>query len=77
MVWGCMCPRYVATRYYRAPEVILQWGRYSRQLDMWSFGCVMAELLSQGNHHEKIMFKGDDKFDQVIKIGAVILMTFN
>eukprot|EP00041_Stephanoeca_diplocostata_P024390 m.617065 g.617065 ORF g.617065 m.617065 type:complete len:376 (-) comp22517_c0_seq27:113-1240(-) len=69
---GSLMSGYVATRYYRAPEVILQWGRYSRQLDMWSFGCVMAELLSQGNHHEKIMFKGDDKFDQVIKIGKVL-----
>lgn len=36
---------YVATRYYRAPEVILQPTNYGSPLDLWSFGCIMAELM--------------------------------
>ena len=34
---------YIQSRYYRAPEVILG-VRYSPAIDMWSFGCVIAEL---------------------------------
>ena len=34
---------YIQSRYYRAPEVILGLG-YNPQIDMWSFGCVLAEL---------------------------------
>ena len=41
----CAVCSYVATRYYRAPEVIMRWGKYSQSLDMWSFGCVLGELL--------------------------------
>ena len=36
---------YVATRHYRAPEAILDPAHYGRPLDMWSFGCIMSELL--------------------------------
>jgi dual specificity tyrosine-phosphorylation-regulated kinase 2/3/4 len=34
---------YIQSRYYRAPEVILGLD-YSVEIDMWSFGCVAAEL---------------------------------
>jgi dual specificity tyrosine-phosphorylation-regulated kinase 2/3/4 len=34
---------YVQSRYYRAPEVILD-RKYGVEVDMWSFGCVIAEL---------------------------------
>ncbi|VDP43050.1 unnamed protein product, partial [Soboliphyme baturini] len=34
----------VVTLWYRAPEVILGKGQYTKQIDMWSAGCVMAEL---------------------------------
>ncbi|XP_045142191.1 mitogen-activated protein kinase 15 [Echinops telfairi] len=36
---------YVATRWYRAPEVLLSSSRYSPGLDMWSLGCILAEML--------------------------------
>ena len=36
---------YIQSRYYRAPEVILGLG-YNPQIDMWSFGCVLAELFA-------------------------------
>jgi len=34
---------YLQSRYYRAPEVMLK-TRYSFPIDMWSFGCLIAEL---------------------------------
>jgi len=37
--------RHVVTRWYRAPEVILEWDSYDMAVDMWSAGCVYAELL--------------------------------
>ncbi len=38
--------RHVVTRWYRAPEVILMNEFYSYSIDMWSVGCIFAELLS-------------------------------
>jgi mitogen-activated protein kinase 1/3 len=36
---------YVTTRWYRAPEIIVGWEQYSMAVDMWSAGCIIAELL--------------------------------
>ncbi len=38
---------YIATRWYRAPEVILSWKRYSTAIDVWSVGCILAELINR------------------------------
>jgi mitogen-activated protein kinase 1/3 len=38
---------YVVTRWYRAPEVILNASNYTKELDIWSVGCIMAELLGR------------------------------
>jgi serine/threonine protein kinase len=38
---------HVVTRWYRAPEVILSWGRYSKAIDVWSAGCILAELMAR------------------------------
>lgn len=38
--------KHVVTRWYRAPEVILMNNFYSFSIDMWSVGCIFAELLS-------------------------------
>lgn len=38
---------YIATRWYRAPEVILSWKKYSTSIDVWSVGCILAELLTR------------------------------
>ncbi len=35
---------YVATRWYRAPEVILEWMNYSKAIDVWSVGCILVEM---------------------------------
>jgi serine/threonine protein kinase len=36
---------YVATRWYRAPELLLAYKEYDSSVDMWSVGCILAELL--------------------------------
>ncbi|XP_061532733.1 mitogen-activated protein kinase 12 isoform X2 [Phycodurus eques] len=54
---------YVVTRWYRAPEVILSWMHYSQTVDIWSVGCIMAEML-QG----KPLFKGSDHLNQLTEI---------
>ena len=39
------CTDYVATRWYRAPEILVGSDRYGKQVDMWSMGCIFAEML--------------------------------
>jgi mitogen-activated protein kinase 1/3 len=51
---------YVATRWYRAPEVMLTFKEYTRAIDIWSVGCVLAEMLSG-----KPLFPGRDYHDQL------------
>uniref|UniRef100_A0A8D8X6J4 Stress-activated protein kinase JNK n=1 Tax=Cacopsylla melanoneura TaxID=428564 RepID=A0A8D8X6J4_9HEMI len=53
---------YVVTRYYRAPEVILEMG-YKENVDIWSVGCIMGEIIRGG-----ILFPGTDHIDQWTKI---------
>lgn len=36
---------YVATRWYRAPEILLGSTKYSKAVDMWSVGCILGELI--------------------------------
>lgn len=38
---------YVATRWYRAPELLLKSKEYSFPIDMWSVGCIFAEILKR------------------------------
>ena len=38
--------KHVVTRWYRAPEVILAQDTYTYKIDIWSVGCIFAELLS-------------------------------
>ncbi|POV98779.1 hypothetical protein PSHT_13865 [Puccinia striiformis] len=37
---------YVATRWYRAPEIMLTFKQYTKAIDVWSVGCILAEMLS-------------------------------
>jgi len=39
--------QYVATRWYRAPELILLTLNYTAAIDMWSVGCILAEMLGR------------------------------
>jgi serine/threonine protein kinase len=51
---------YVATRWYRAPEVILTWEKYTKAIDMWSVGCIFAELMGR-----QPIFPGIDSSNQI------------
>jgi serine/threonine protein kinase len=51
---------YVVTRWYRAPEIMLACHEYSYPVDVWSVGCIFAELILR-----KPYFPGDDYIDQV------------
>jgi len=44
--WVCPMTEYVCTRWYRAPEVLCSWTDYSASIDIWSIGCILAELLT-------------------------------
>ena len=57
---------YVITRWYRAPEVILCPSHYAKAVDIWSIGCIFAELLGR-----QPLFPGDHYLDQIQKIIAV------
>ena len=52
--------RYVATRWYRAPEVMLSFKEYSKAIDVWSVGCIFAEMLGR-----KYVFAGTNYVNQL------------
>lgn len=41
------CRRYVVTRWYRAPELLCDSTHYGKTVDVWSVGCIFAEMLSR------------------------------
>eukprot|EP00047_Mylnosiga_fluctuans_P023403 m.137540 g.137540 ORF g.137540 m.137540 type:complete len:317 (+) comp9572_c0_seq1:766-1716(+) len=53
----------VVTQWYRAPEVLLGAGQYSSPLDLWSIGCIFAEMLTS-----RPLFPGDSEIDQLYRI---------
>jgi len=54
---------YVATRWYRAPEIMLTFKQYTKAIDVWSIGCILAEMLSG-----KPLFPGRDYHHQLTLI---------
>jgi serine/threonine protein kinase len=58
---------YVVTRWYRAPEIVLSSDTYTKAVDMWSVGCIFAELLGR-----KPLFPGTDHVNQLATIIDVI-----
>jgi len=63
---GPVLTDYVATRWYRAPEVLLGAPRYTTGVDLWSAGCILGELLSG-----RPLFPGASTMDQLARIVAV------
>jgi cyclin-dependent kinase-like len=58
---------YVATRWYRAPELLLTQGEYGKEVDYWAIGCIMGELVD-GNP----LFPGENEIDQIYCIQKVL-----
>ncbi|WOL19000.1 cyclin-dependent kinase F-4 isoform X1 [Canna indica] len=58
---------YVATRWYRAPEILLQSSVYDSAVDMWAMGAIMAELFTL-----RPLFPGSSEADEIHKICSVI-----
>jgi cyclin-dependent kinase-like len=58
---------YVATRWYRAPELLLSEGKYGKEVDYWAIGCIMGELVD-GNP----LFPGENELDQIHCIQKVL-----
>lgn len=57
----------VVTLWYRAPEILLNSTEYSTPVDIWSVGCIFAELYNQ---HP--LFQGDSEIDQIFKIFRIL-----
>ena len=57
----------VLTLWYRAPELLLGINEYSTPVDIWSVGCIFAELVIK-----KPLFKGDCEFEQIMKIYSIL-----
>lgn len=58
---------YVSTRWYRAPEVLLQSYLYGPKVDMWAMGAIMAELFTL-----RPLFPGASETDQIYKICNIL-----
>lgn len=58
---------YVSTRYYRAPEIMLTWRRYNEKVDIWSAGCIFAEMLLG-----RPIFPGKNHIDQFCVITQLL-----
>jgi mitogen-activated protein kinase 15 len=54
---------YVATRWYRSPEVLLGSTQYSQAIDIWALGCILGEMISGSP-----IFQGRDSLKQLTKI---------
>ena len=58
---------YVVTRWYRSPEIMFNWMKYDEAIDIWSVGCVMAEMLL--GHP---LIRGNDHIDQLLETMAIL-----
>jgi mitogen-activated protein kinase len=58
---------YVATRWYRAPELILTRKKYGKPIDIWAVGCIFAELYGR-----RPIFMADDQIQQINEICKII-----
>ncbi|EGT33496.1 CBN-CDK-1 protein [Caenorhabditis brenneri] len=57
----------VVTLWYRAPEILMGAQRYSMGVDMWSIGCIFAEMATK-----KPLFQGDSEIDELFRIFRVL-----
>jgi p38 MAP kinase len=58
---------FVFVRWWRAPEIYVNWERYNEKLDIWAVGCIMAELILL-----QPIFRGIDHVDQLDRIFDIL-----
>jgi glycogen synthase kinase 3 beta len=58
---------YICSRYYRAPELIFGNSNYTTSIDVWSVGCVIAELMLG-----QPIFPGESGVDQLVEIIKIL-----
>lgn len=58
---------YVATRWYRAPEIMLTFKQYTKAIDVWAVGCILAEMITG-----RPLFPGRDYHHQISLILDVL-----
>jgi len=58
---------YVATRWYRSPELLLSCTDYGRPVDLWAIGCILGELTDG-----QPLFPGESEIDQLFLIQKIL-----
>jgi cyclin-dependent kinase-like len=58
-----MLTDYVATRWYRSPELLLGCNNYGKAIDIWAIACIMGELVDG-----QPLFPGENEIDQLFLI---------
>ena len=61
----------VASRYFKGPELLVDYQMYDYSLDMWSLGCMLASMIFR----KEPFFHGHDNYDQVIIIIIMLKST--
>jgi serine/threonine protein kinase len=71
--------QYIVTRWYRPPEVLLCARQYNKAVDMWSAGCIFAELVMRPSPHRHGLFPGltyKDQTDKIIEVNGAHACTY-
>lgn len=63
---------YVVTRWYRAPELLLNCSEYTSAIDIWSVGCILMEIVRR-----EPLFPGKDYVQQLALITEVFVLSLN
>ncbi|KAI9591532.1 kinase-like domain-containing protein [Syncephalis fuscata] len=58
----------VASRYFKGPELLVDFQEYDYSLDMWSLGCMFASMIFR----KEPFFHGHDNYDQLVKIAKIL-----
>lgn len=63
---------YVVTRWYRAPELLLNCSEYTAAIDIWSVGCILMEIIRR-----EPLFPGKDYVQQLALITEVFVLSLH
>lgn len=58
----------VASRYFKGPELLVDYQLYDYSLDLWSFGCMLASMIFK----KEPFFHGHDNYDQLVRVAKVL-----